>query len=68
MISKIVLISIGFVSLSCFGQSSNIKTIIVNNYPPYTMVNEKGEPDGFSVDLARAVAQATGLSLSIEIG
>jgi len=43
------------------------KTIIVDNYYPYTFVNQNGEPDGFSVDLIKAVAQEMGLELKIHV-
>ncbi|MFZ5912344.1 MAG: PAS domain S-box protein, partial [Chloroflexota bacterium] len=42
-----------------------LKTIIVDDYFPYTFVNDKGQPDGFSVDLMQAVAQVMGISLEI---
>jgi PAS domain S-box-containing protein len=42
-----------------------LKTIIVDNYQPYTFVNDAGEPDGFSVEIARAVTRAMGLKLEI---
>ncbi|MGK5093832.1 transporter substrate-binding domain-containing protein [Deltaproteobacteria bacterium TL4] len=42
-----------------------VKTIIVDNYYPYTFVNAKGNPDGFSLDLAKAVAKVMGLNLEI---
>ena len=42
-----------------------LKTIIVNNYYPYTFLNDSGEPAGFSVDIARAVAAAMDLELEI---
>ncbi|MCX5871624.1 MAG: PAS domain S-box protein [Deltaproteobacteria bacterium] len=42
------------------------KTIIVADYYPYSFVNEKGIPDGFSVNIARAVAQV--MDLKVEIG
>ena len=42
-----------------------LKTIIVNNYQPYTFMNDKGEPDGFSVDIARAVTRAMDIELEI---
>ena len=42
-----------------------LKTIIVNNYHPYTFMNNKGEPDGFSVEIARAVTKAMDLELEI---
>ena len=42
-----------------------LKTIIVNNYHPYTYLNEKGAPDGFSVEIAKAVAKTMDLDLEI---
>lgn len=37
------------------------------NYPPYEFINKDGEPDGFTVDLIRAVAEEMNLSISIEL-
>jgi two-component system, sensor histidine kinase PdtaS len=45
-----------------------LKTNIVDNYHPYTFVNSKGEPDGFSVDIIRAVTKVMELDLTIQIG
>ncbi len=45
--------------------SASLKTIIVGDYYPYTFVNDKGIPDGFSVDIAKAVAGAMNLKLEI---
>jgi len=45
-----------------------LKTIIVDNYSPYTFVNQSGDPDGFSVDLIKAVAEEMGLALKIHVG
>jgi two-component system, cell cycle sensor histidine kinase and response regulator CckA len=42
-----------------------LKTIIVPDYYPYTFVNDKGMPDGFSVDLAKAVVQSMDMTLDI---
>ena len=47
--------------------STSLKTIIVGNYPPYTFVNDQGVPDGFSVDVARAVTHVMDLSLEIRV-
>jgi two-component system, cell cycle sensor histidine kinase and response regulator CckA len=44
-----------------------LKTIIVPDYYPYTFVNDKGMPDGFSVDVAKAVAQSMDLKLEIRV-
>ncbi len=38
------------------------------DYPPYCIVNENGEADGFSVDLIRAAAKATGMEVEVRIG
>jgi len=48
-------------------QKRQLKTIIVDNYYPYTFVNQNGEPDGFSVDLIKAVTQEMGLELNIDV-
>lgn len=46
--------------------STSLKTIIVENYYPYTFVNDKGFPDGFSVDVAKAVVET--MDGTLEIG
>ena len=46
---------------------SRLKTVIVADYYPYTFVNKEGVPDGFSVDLANAVAKVMGMDLEIKI-
>lgn len=38
------------------------------DYPPYCIVNENGEADGFSVDLIKAAAAASGMEVRISIG
>lgn len=49
--------------------ASNIITIASEpDYPPYCMVDENGQPVGFSVDLFRAAAAAVGLDAKIKIG
>ncbi len=49
------------------GAGQRLKTIIVDNYHPYTFLNDKGQPDGFSVEIARAVAKAMDLELEIRV-
>ena len=46
-------------------EKHRISTIIVDNYRPYTFLNESGEPDGFSVAILRAVARTIGLEVGI---
>lgn len=38
------------------------------DYPPFCMVDEKGDAIGFSLDLFRAAARAVGLGVKIEVG
>ncbi len=38
------------------------------SFPPYAFVNQSGEPDGFSVDLFKAVAQSMGINYTITAG
>lgn len=44
-----------------------VKTIIVDDYHPYTFVNKNGVPDGFSVDLMKDVTRVMGLELEIRV-
>ena len=37
------------------------------NYPPFEYLNAKGQPEGFTIDLARAVAKEMGLCIKIEL-
>ncbi|MEW6357895.1 MAG: PAS domain S-box protein [Planctomycetota bacterium] len=39
-----------------------------HNYPPYEFLDENGRPDGFNVDLVRAVAEAAGLEVEHKLG
>ena len=38
-----------------------------NNYPPYEYINEKGEPDGFNIELLNAVARVMDLDITITL-
>ncbi|MBF0530865.1 MAG: transporter substrate-binding domain-containing protein, partial [Deltaproteobacteria bacterium] len=42
-----------------------ISTIIVDDYYPFTFFNQQGAPDGFSVDLVKAVTKVMGLDIEI---
>ena len=46
-------------------QLNEINTVIVDNYAPYSFLNEHGEPDGYIVDLITAVAAEMGMGLTI---
>ncbi len=38
------------------------------DFPPYAMVDKNGQPEGFSIDLIKAVADAMGLAIKITTG
>ncbi len=52
---------------STIQQKNQLKTVIVADYYPYTFVNKKGLPDGFSVDLINAVTKVMGMNLEIKV-
>ena len=37
------------------------------NYPPFEFLNAKGEPEGFTIDLARAVGEEMGFQIIFEL-
>ncbi|RJP76578.1 MAG: PAS domain S-box protein [Desulfobacteraceae bacterium] len=39
-----------------------------HNYPPYEYINDQGKPAGFNVDIILAVANAMGLTVTIDLG
>ncbi len=53
--------------IGSFATEPILKTIIIDNYAPYTFVNAEGQPDGFSVALMQAVAQVMGVKLEIKV-
>ncbi|MDH2434501.1 transporter substrate-binding domain-containing protein [Pokkaliibacter sp. MBI-7] len=38
------------------------------DYPPYEFLNDQGEPDGYNVELAHAIADVMGIRVRIELG
>lgn len=38
-----------------------------SNYPPYEFLNEKGQPDGFNVELTKAIAEAMNFKIEIQL-
>ncbi len=72
-LSLIIIVTAGFaVSLASANEqtpvnlsfsNTTLKTIVVVKGAPYTFINDSGQPDGFSVDLMRAVAQVMGFNI-----
>ncbi|MEP0074182.1 MAG: transporter substrate-binding domain-containing protein [Marinomonas sp.] len=38
-----------------------------HNYPPYEFLNEQGQPDGYNVELTRAIAEVMGMDIEIQL-
>ncbi len=64
-------LSAGSVSQNCtIKKSAQIRRIIYKgnrNFPPYEFINDKGEPDGFNVDLIKYIFERMGVQYSIEL-
>ena len=39
-----------------------------HSFPPYEFINENGEPDGYNVELTRAIAEVMGINVRIVLG
>ena len=50
-----------------FSETATIRVAAEQAYPPYSFVGEDGQATGFSVDLARAIAETMGLTVEIKI-
>jgi polar amino acid transport system substrate-binding protein len=42
--------------------TKTLTNVLVNDYPPFSFINDKNEVDGFDVDVAREVAKKLGVS------
>ncbi len=52
-------------------QEAGVKRLLVrgdHGYPPYEFLDDRGKPAGFNIDLIRAVSEAMGLEIDIELG
>lgn len=68
---KFTLLSYLFLIIPFTTFSENSEVIIAGGdhyYPPYEFINKKGEPDGFNIEIVKAVSQAMGLSIDIKLG
>jgi polar amino acid transport system substrate-binding protein len=51
--------------------ASDPRTVIVggdHNYPPYEFLDKNGHPDGYNVELTRAIAEVMGMNAEIRLG
>ena len=57
--------------ISNYPQSSSKDTLVFGSdefYPPYEFLNDKGEPEGFNIDLVRELAREMGVPIKIKLG
>lgn len=47
-------------------QKGELTGVLMENYPPFSFLNEQNQLDGFDVDIAKAVAQRLGVKLKLE--
>jgi len=64
---------VAILSIMCFcpWQCFSSDTLTVRgdyDYPPFEFINDQGLPDGFNVDIIRAVAEESGLDIGISLG
>ncbi len=56
-----------FLILSVLAFSKVIRVVGDQNFPPYEFINEKGQPDGFLVDIMRAISNEVGIPFDITL-
>ena len=47
-------------------QSKQLVGVLMENYPPFSFLNEQNQLDGFDVDVTKAVADKLGVKLKLE--
>lgn len=47
-------------------QRGEVVGVLMENYPPFSFLNEQNQLDGFDVDIAKAVAERLGVKLRLE--
>lgn len=65
-----VLFIILILSCTAQGVAAESQKIVIRGdsaFPPYEFINEKGEPDGFNVDLTRAIMEELGLPYDLQL-
>lgn len=69
----LVLISIFLLASPSFSKAQELipKTIIYGGdeaFPPYEFLNKNGKPEGFNIDLIRAIGKTMGIKVKIRLG
>lgn len=70
----VLLLATVLLSGICYGepdQAAENRVIVVGgdyNYPPHEFLNDNGEPDGYNVEMTKAIAKVMGLKVKIVLG
>ncbi len=67
MLKRCLLLTIAMLG-ACLLQADPLIVRGDSNYPPYEFLDEDGQPDGFNVEMMRAVAEVMGLEIEISLG
>ncbi|MDD4819935.1 MAG: transporter substrate-binding domain-containing protein [Flavobacteriales bacterium] len=63
-----VCVLLPFLSFSKTDTSPVLKIMGGDAYPPYEFINDKGQPDGFNVEFAKALMKQMGQDYTLELG
>jgi HD-GYP domain-containing protein (c-di-GMP phosphodiesterase class II) len=55
-----------FFTINAFANLQKLRSASESNYPPFCVVNKDGEPDGFSVELLKYVANVMNIEVEFE--
>lgn len=61
------IIFLGFLATAAVAEQKTITIGGSHDYPPYSYINERGEAEGFSVDLSRAIAEILNEEVDFEL-
>ncbi|OHD22560.1 MAG: hypothetical protein A2Y38_11270 [Spirochaetes bacterium GWB1_59_5] len=64
---SITLIALSFISVSAGADERTIRVGGDHAYPPFEYLDESGQPAGFNIELAQALAKTMGFTLQIEL-
>ena len=71
MKTRIIILLLILLYVTMQGLATEPRKIIIRGdeaFPPYEFINDKGEPDGFNVDLTRAVMKELNLPYDLQLG
>ena len=64
---KKALLVLVFVFLLILNSRAQYEVMVSTDYPPYNFVNNKGELEGFNIDILNAIAKIYGIKINIKV-